>query len=160
MAAAVANGGWLVQPHFVERVADEPPIDYPRTRVEGLEGPTLAFLRRAMVGVVEHPDGTAHWTRLANITVAGKTGTAQNPHGEHHSWYMAYAPAEDPEIALAILVENAGHGSEVAAPIARDFIAEYYRPGRIIEGPPPQVGSAAPRPEDPREAAPRGGGQP
>jgi penicillin-binding protein 2 len=156
MTAAVANGGWLVQPHFVERVADEAPIEYPRTRVEGLEGDTLAFLQRAMLGVVERSDGTAHWTRLPHIKVAGKTGTAQNPHGEHHSWYTAYAPADNPRIALAILVENAGHGGDVAAPIARDFIAEYFRPGRTVEGPPAQVGAAEPG----REAAAQGGGQP
>jgi penicillin-binding protein 2 len=143
MTAAVANGGWLVQPHFVERVADEPPIEYPRTRVELLDAVTLAFLRRAMLAVVEHPDGTARWTRLANIPVAGKTGTAQNPHGDHHSWYTAYAPADEPKIALAILVENAGHGGDVAAPIARDFIAEYFRPGRLMEGPPAQFSRPA-----------------
>jgi cell division protein FtsI/penicillin-binding protein 2 len=57
--------------------------------------------------VVETPGGTAYWTRLPNAKVAGKTGTAQNPHGEDHSWYMAYAP-DDPQIALAVIVENAG----------------------------------------------------
>ncbi len=130
MSAAIANGGWLVQPHFVERTDGATPLVPVRTRVPGLEGSTLSFLQRAMLGVVETPGGTAHWTRLAWLPVAGKTGTAQNPHGEDHSWYTAYAPADKPEIALAILVENAGHGSEIAAPIARDFLAEYFRPGR------------------------------
>jgi penicillin-binding protein 2 len=139
VAAAVANGGWLVQPHFVDQIQGEAPIEYPRTRVAGLEGTTLAFLRRAMLGVVETPGGTAYWTRLPNIKVAGKTGTAQNPHGDDHSWYMAYAPADDPRIAMAVLVENAGHGSEIAAPIARDFIREYFRPGRLVQGPPVQA---------------------
>jgi penicillin-binding protein 2 len=130
MSAAVANGGWLVRPHFVEYdVADASPTSA-RTRIEGLEGNTLSFLRRAMLGVVEDPSGTAHWTRLKTLEVAGKTGTAQNPHGDDHSWYTAYAPAGKPEIALAILVENAGHGGEISAPIARDFMAEYFRPGR------------------------------
>ncbi len=128
MSAAVANGGWLVTPHFVEDPnAATTPV---RTHIPGLEGATLSLLRRAMVGVVEDPSGTAYWTRLPNIKVAGKTGTAQNPHGEDHSWYTAYAPADKPEIALAILVENAGHGGEISAPIARAFIAEYFRPGR------------------------------
>lgn len=130
VAAAVANGGWLVQPTFVEHVAGEPPADHPRVRVPGLEGSTLTFLRRAMLGVVETPGGTAYWTRIPWLQVAGKTGTAQNTHGDHHSWYMAYAPADNPEIALAILVENAGHGGEISAPVARDFFAEYFRPGR------------------------------
>jgi penicillin-binding protein 2 len=130
MAAAVANGGWLVQPHFVDHADGEPVRDWPREPVAGLEGGVLSFLRRAMVGVVESPDGTAHWTRIPWLKVGGKTGTAQNPHGDHHSWYMAYAPADDPEIALAIIVENAGHGGDVSAPVARDFLAEYFRPGR------------------------------
>ncbi len=130
IAAAVANGGWLVQPRFVDHVDGEPSVEPTRERVPGLEGSTLAFIRRAMLGVVESPGGTAHWTELRWLKVAGKTGTAQNPHGDHHSWYMAYAPADDPEIALAILVENAGHGGDVSAPVARDFFAEYFRPGR------------------------------
>ena len=130
IAAAVANGGWLVQPRFVDHVDGEPSVALPRERVPGLEGSTLTFIRRAMLGVVDSPGGTAHWTELPWLKVAGKTGTAQNTHGDHHSWYMAYAPADDPEIALAILVENAGHGGDVSAPVARDFLAEYFRPGR------------------------------
>lgn len=135
MSAAVANGGWLLQPHFVESLNGAAPLAYPRTRIEGLDGSTLAFLQRAMLGVVENPSGTAHWTRLPKLQVAGKTGTAQNPHGDDHSWYTAYAPADKPEIALAILVENAGHGGEISAPIARAFFAEYFRPGRRMVGP-------------------------
>ena len=65
--------------------------------------------------------------------------TEQNPHGDDHSWYTAYAPANKPEIALAIIVENAGHGAEIAAPLARDFMAEYFRPGRRAQ---PAVTSA------------------
>jgi cell division protein FtsI/penicillin-binding protein 2 len=80
-----------------------------------------------MEGVVEDVDGTAYWTRLDWMKSAGKTGTAQNPHGEHHAWYMAYAPADEPEIAIVVLVEHAGHGGEVSAPIVRDFFAEYFR---------------------------------
>ncbi|HET6349468.1 MAG TPA: penicillin-binding protein 2 [Candidatus Krumholzibacteria bacterium] len=141
VAAAVANGGWLVTPHFVDHIGDDPPVVHERTRVEGLDGDNLAFIRRAMLGVVENPRGTAYWTRLPDIQVAGKTGTAQNPHGDDHSWYMCYAPADNPKIAMAVLVENAGHGSEIAAPIARDFVREYFRPGRLMQGPPVQAQS-------------------
>lgn len=139
VAAAVGNGGWLVTPHLVETIDGVPPRAHARTRVEGLEDGALSFLRRAMLGVVESPGGTAYWTRLPNIKVAGKTGTAQNPHGEDHSWYMCYAPADHPRIAMAVIVENAGHGSEIAAPMARDFIREYFRPGRLMQGPQPQA---------------------
>jgi penicillin-binding protein 2 len=149
MSAAVANGGWLVEPHFVEGAEAETVSPPARTHIDGLEGSTLAFLRRAMLGVVETPAGTAHWTRIPWLEVAGKTGTAQNPHGDDHSWYTAYAPAGKPEIALAILVENAGHGGEIAAPIARDFFAEYFRPNRRDGGVgpvlvPPPLASPAP----------------
>ncbi len=122
MTAAVANGGWLVTPHLLDHVDGEPPEAWPKRRVRVLSRRSLRFLRRAMRQVVDDPDGTAHWTRIEGLAVAGKTGTAQNPHGGHHALYTAYAPADDPEIALAIIVENGGHGGEVAAPIARDFL--------------------------------------
>lgn len=140
MSAAVANGGWLVTPHFVEGPMNGTAAEHPRTKIEGLDGNILDFLRRAMRGVVENPQGTAYWTRIPWLPVAGKTGTAQNPHGDHHSWYTAYAPADHPEIALAILVENAGHGGDVSAPIAKAFLAEYFRPSRLH--PPAPVDSA------------------
>jgi penicillin-binding protein 2 len=143
VAAAIGNGGWLVTPHFVDHIDGEPVPPHPRERVNFLEGSALSFLHRAMVGVVETPGGTAYWTRLPNIKVGGKTGTAQNPHGEDHSWYMAFAPADDPKIAMAVIVENAGHGSEIAAPIARDFIREYFRPGRTAQGPPVQASASS-----------------
>jgi penicillin-binding protein 2 len=143
VAAAIANGGWLVQPHFVDHIDGEPVPPHPREKIPFLEGNALALLRRAMVGVVETPGGTAYWTRLPNIKVAGKTGTAQNPHGDDHSWYMAYAPADDPQIAIAVIVENSGHGSEISAPYVRDFIREYFRPGRLLQGPQLQVQASA-----------------
>ncbi|HEX6790271.1 MAG TPA: penicillin-binding transpeptidase domain-containing protein, partial [Candidatus Krumholzibacteria bacterium] len=146
VAAAIGNGGWLVTPHFVDHVDGEPMPERPRARVKFLDGDALAFLQRAMLGVVETPGGTAYWTRLPTIKVAGKTGTAQNPHGDDHSWYMAYAPADDPKIALAVIVENAGHGSEIAAPIVRDFVREYFRPGRLMQGPPVQASAQPAKP--------------
>jgi cell division protein FtsI/penicillin-binding protein 2 len=71
-----------------------------------------------MILVTEGARGTAHRSRVPGYHVAGKTGTAENPHGEAHSWYVGYVPAEDPVIAVAVICENAGHGSDVAAPIA------------------------------------------
>ena len=59
--------------------------------------------------------------------MAGKTGTAQNSHGEDHAWFVAFAPADDPQIVLAVLAENAGQGGEVAAPIAREILQTYFR---------------------------------
>ncbi|HEU4928185.1 MAG TPA: penicillin-binding protein 2 [Candidatus Krumholzibacteria bacterium] len=155
MTAAVANGGWLVTPHFVEGPMNGEPAEHERTKIEGLDGSTLSFLRRAMLGVVENPSGTAYWTRIPWLKVAGKTGTAQNPHGDHHSWYTAYAPADHPEIALAILVENAGHGGDVSAPIAKAFLAEYFRPSRL--NPPVAVDSTVTMNARPAAAARKDG---
>ncbi len=75
--------------------------------------------------VVNEAGGTARGSRLADWTLAGKTGTAQNPHGEDHAWFIGYAPAEDPEIVAAVVVEFGGHGSSAAAPIVSKLIAYY-----------------------------------
>jgi penicillin-binding protein 2 len=141
VCAAVANGGFLVRPHIIHSIGDEPPVAYNKKKVPGLSGATLEFLRRSMEGVVEDVDGTAHWTRLDWMKSAGKTGTAQNPHGEHHAWYAAYAPAENPEIAIVVLIEHAGHGGEVSAPIVRDFFEEYFRSDLASEDSAPIGGS-------------------
>ncbi len=127
MSAAVANGGWVVEPHFLDHVAGEAPPAWPKTRIENMDSETLAFLERAMTLVTEQPGGTAYWLRIPWLPFASKTGTAQNPHGDHHSWFTAYAPADDPEIAIALIVENAGHGSQVAGPIVKSFLMEYFR---------------------------------
>lgn len=126
ICAAVANGGFLVRPHIVHAIGDGPPEVFKKKRVPDLSERSLRFLRRAMEGVVQDVDGTAYWTRLDWLKSAGKTGTAQNPHGEHHAWYTAYAPADEPEIAIVVLIEHAGHGGEASAPIVRDFFREYF----------------------------------
>jgi peptidoglycan glycosyltransferase len=83
--------------------------------------PTLAFqLRQAMVQVVQRGTGTA--AQIPGVTVAGKTGTAENPHGKTHAWFIAFAPAERPTVALAVIVENGGVGGDVAAPIAQQVL--------------------------------------
>jgi cell division protein FtsI/penicillin-binding protein 2 len=60
--------------------------------------------------------------------MAGKTGTAQNPHGKEHSWFAGFAPSDNPRIAVAALVENAGHGSEFAAPVCYEIVKEFLNP--------------------------------
>ena len=79
-----------------------------------------------MYGVVYEPGGTARRARISDdIIVCGKTGTAQNPHGEDHSVFIAFAPRENPKIAIAVYVENAGGGGTWAAPIASLMIEKY-----------------------------------
>lgn len=128
VAAAVANGGYLVQPHVIEQVEGEPTGVYARKRVRQLEGYTLTFLKQVMEGVVNDEDGTGRASRFPGIRSAGKTGTAQNPHGEDHAWFVGYAPTQHPEIAIAVLVENAGHGGAIAAPVVRQFYETYFTP--------------------------------
>jgi cell division protein FtsI/penicillin-binding protein 2 len=105
-------------------------------------------MRRA----VELPGGTGGMARIKGIQVAGKTGTAQNPHGPDHAWFVGFAPFDAPRIAICVLVENAGFGGSHAAPVAGKCMERYLfgpegasRPA----GPKPQpavaeAGSAAP----------------
>jgi penicillin-binding protein A len=74
-----------------------------------------------MIAVVQRGTGTV--ARIKGVQVAGKTGTATNPHGLAHSWFVAFAPAEHPRYVVAVVVENAGYGADFAAPIARDVLA-------------------------------------
>ena len=87
-----------------------------------LNADQLTVLRRAMIAVVE--SGTARGSRLANVTIAGKTATAQNPHGLDHGWFIAFAPADKPEIVVGAIIEFARHGTAVA-PLVSRTIAHY-----------------------------------
>ncbi|MGB6984521.1 MAG: penicillin-binding transpeptidase domain-containing protein, partial [Candidatus Aquilonibacter sp.] len=78
---------------------------------------TAQEVTKMMIAVVQRGTGTV--AQLPGVQVAGKTGTATNPHGASHSWFVAFAPADHPRFVVAIIVENAGYGADVAAPIAR-----------------------------------------
>jgi penicillin-binding protein 2 len=103
--AALAGSGRAPTPYLVR---PDTTHDYDlRLTSEQLDG-----LRKALVAVVEK--GTAARSRLKELTVAGKTGTAQNPHGNDHGWFIGFAPADKPEIVIGAIFEFGGHGSEVA----------------------------------------------
>ncbi|MBC8478221.1 penicillin-binding protein 2 [bacterium] len=128
--AILANGGWSVVPHFGVRLLDREQhlsqsLEFPRWETV-LPPVILEVLQAGMEDVVATDGGTASWLRRSAYTVAGKTGTAENPQGEPHSWFVAYAPAQDPQVALTVLVEHGGHGSEVAAPIAFRLLDRYF----------------------------------
>jgi penicillin-binding protein 2 len=97
----------------------------------------MAWVRRAMELTVA--EGTGKAAALEDVAVAGKTGTAQNPHGEDHAWFMCFAPAENPEVALAVIVENAGHGSSEAAPVAGRWLRSYFAVDDSLTGYPASV---------------------
>jgi penicillin-binding protein 2 len=133
MTAMIANGGKRIRPHIVSRIedsegnirysADEEPRSIPQ-----IESGLLRFVRSAMRDVVAGESGTGRAAAIHDVQVAGKTGTAQNPHGEDHAIFVAYAPARDPEIAISIVLEHAGHGGAMAAPMARRILQAYFHP--------------------------------
>jgi penicillin-binding protein 2 len=119
LAAAVANGGWLVRPHVLVRAdGDGGPLQAAASVPIGLRPSTVAALRAAMEAVVR-PGGTAASIHTARYRIAGKSGTAQTPLGPPHAWFMGYAPSDDPRVALAVIVEHGESGGETAAPVAR-----------------------------------------
>jgi penicillin-binding protein 2 len=101
----LAGSGTAATPYLVHPVGD-------KTRVLGLTPAQLDGLRRALIAVVER--GTAAASRRKDLAVAGKTGTAQNPHGEDHGWFIGFAPAEKPELVVGGIMEFAEHGTTVA----------------------------------------------
>ncbi len=146
MMAAVANGGTLYRPYIVERIApagDDLPEQTTQVQAVGtlpISPEHLAVIREALLGVTTNPIGTAtHRYVGLGIPVAGKTGSAEagGPDTPSHSWFGAYAPADAPEIAIAVIAENAGEGSTVAAPLARQVIEAYY--GLALSPLPPQA---------------------
>jgi penicillin-binding protein 2 len=78
-----------------------------------------------MSAVVNQPSGTAWYSRIPEIEMCGKTGTVQNPHGKDHSVFVAFAPRDNPKIAIAVVVENAGFGATWSAPIASLMVEKY-----------------------------------
>ena len=124
----IATRGHHPVPHllrFIGNETDSRTVNPPRI-VSGITRETYDIIRKAMLDVVESPRGTARASRLRGVRYGGKTGTAENPLGEDHAWYIAFAPYENPAVVVACIAENAGHGSSVAAPIVRRFLKEYF----------------------------------
>jgi penicillin-binding protein 2 len=93
----------------------------------GIEERHFKVIKAGMKSVFEGGAGTARGSRIPGISAGGKTGTAQNPHGDNHSIFIAFAPVEDPKIALSIIIENGGYGSTWAAPIASLMMEKYIK---------------------------------
>jgi penicillin-binding protein 2 len=149
--AALGNGGNLWIPQLVERVetaTGQVVKDFmPRLRHRvSVSTRALAAVQRGLWGTVNDAKGTAYATRLTAVEVAGKTGTAQvrklqkQPEGgdwhpdRDHAWFAGYAPANDPQIAVVVLVEHGGKGGHVAAPLAMEIVRGYFEivePGAV-----------------------------
>ncbi len=122
VAATIADGGRMPRPFLVRSIAGAQTrlATQPEQLAHPVASDVAGDVRDMMVAVVR--SGTATAAALPGITVAGKTGTATNPHGPAHSWFVCFAPADAPRVAVAVIVENAGYGADVAAPIARDVL--------------------------------------
>jgi penicillin-binding protein 2 len=145
-AAEIANGGIRYKPHLVKQIesldgtivkAEEPEVEH---RI-ALDPGVVQIIHDAMADVVNGARGTAHKAKLDGITVCGKTGTAQvikEAQGVHidedklplkyrdHAIFIAFAPKENPKIAVACIIEHGGHGGAAAAPIVHDVMAKYF----------------------------------
>ena len=126
--SSIANGGYRVQPHVVSEIRQpDGSVSYTEPQLEQIEWVRPKYLdvvREGMRGAVTDGSGR-FYANLSDIEVLGKTGTAQNPRGRNHGWFIAYAPAENPQIAIAVLTENSGYGSISAAPVASLLIEKY-----------------------------------
>jgi peptidoglycan glycosyltransferase len=130
VAAAIANNGVIMQPHVADRITDQDDDVIrritPKAWMTATDPATAQTVKEMMLSVVRSGTGTA--AQIPGVDVAGKTGTAQNETGAPHAWFIAFAPAEDPQVAVAVMVEHGGDfgdeatGGEVAAPIAAELI--------------------------------------
>ncbi len=127
MAATIANRGYYITPHFVKSVwsIENEPKDLNFERhVTTIDPEHFEVVIEGMQAVVEESN-TRYYSKLDSIIICGKTGTVQNPHGSDHSVFIAFAPKENPQIAISVYVENGVWGARYAAPIASLIIEKY-----------------------------------
>jgi penicillin-binding protein 2 len=130
MTSGIAMNGKIFRPHLLYRVLDQVSgrtvfDKQPEILQEAdITQSYLDFIKSTMEKVVNSDSGTGKKARIKGIRVAGKTGTSENPHGDTHAWFTAYAPAEDPKVAVIVMVENGGEGGIVSAPIAKRLMEQ------------------------------------
>jgi penicillin-binding protein 2 len=127
LAAIFANKGYYYPPHMIKAIDGDPsqiPNQYRTKKDVGVDPQHFDLIQDAMQEAIY---GTAARAAIKDITIAGKTGTAQNPQGEDHSVFIAFAPKEDPKIAIVVYVENAGWGGRAAASTASLMIEKYIK---------------------------------
>ena len=127
LAAIFANKGYYYTPHLIKEVDGDSkkiPAKFQEKRFVGVDARHFDLIQEAMVEAIY---GTAARAVMTDLVIAGKTGTAQNPHGEDHSVFIAFAPKDNPKIAIAVYVENAGWGGRAAASTASLMIEKYIR---------------------------------
>jgi len=127
LSVVIANKGFYYPPHLVSAIGTpDAKIEAFNERIKtNFDEKYFDVVQQAMLEVFEGEHGTARWAKLEGVDICGKTGTVQNPHGKDHSMFIAFAPKDDPKIALSVIVENSGYGSTWAAPIASLLIEKY-----------------------------------
>ncbi len=136
LMSIVANGGVFFKPRIVNRIESPQgdlikefgPVELSRVDISEK---SWKILKDTLFAVIHDKKGTGSAAMLKSVSVAGKTGTAQNPQGDDHAWFTCYAPTENPEIALVVFVEHGGQGSVVAAPIARKILEYYFKEAAV-----------------------------
>ena len=172
MISTVANGGVLYQPRLVRRISDSNGKvlrEFPSRviRKTGIQPETYRLVREGLFAVVNEPQGTGGMARLSEVAVAGKTGSSQVVKLQHdkgevpyqfrdHALFVAFAPYEKPEIAVAVLVEHGVHGGSAAAPVAERMLRAYFEGKGVIRKPAPKPAG----PGDAGEKIPAGGTPP
>jgi len=133
LVSAAVNGGKLYRPHLLK----DSSLENKTEKIPDLRPENLSFVKRALAGVVADGGGTGRRAHSNLVSIGGKTGTSQviampekkiaNPEEfKDHAWFVAFAPVENPEIAVAVFVEHGGHGGSAAAPIAKNVIEKYF----------------------------------
>lgn len=127
--AIVANRGYYYNPHLIKAIGEKKIIkpEYTKKNNVGIDRRYFDSVIEGMSRVVNQPGGTAIYSKIPGIEMCGKTGTVQNPHGADHSVFVAFAPRENPKIAIAVMVENSGFGATWSAPIASLMVEKYLR---------------------------------
>ncbi len=127
ICSAIANGGEIIRPYIVDSVTkNETVVKSSKAKVLGraISEECAEYIKERMIETVN--EGTGTKARISGVTVAGKTGTAENEKEKDHAWFVGFAPAEAPEIAVAVILENDGRsGGDSAAPIARNVMSKY-----------------------------------
>ncbi|UIR54552.1 penicillin-binding protein 2 [Sphingobacterium sp. SRCM116780] len=127
--AIVANKGFYYRPHLIKGIGEKKIVkkEFTEKISAGVDAKYYPLIIQGMSDAVNTPEGTAWANRIPGIEMCGKTGTAQNPHGKDHAVFFAFAPRDNPKIAIAIFVENAGFGGVWAGPIASMMIEKYIK---------------------------------
>ncbi|MDY7395318.1 penicillin-binding protein 2 [Aureibaculum sp. 2210JD6-5] len=127
MTATIANKGFYFTPHIIKKIDNKPiQIDkFIQPKKTTIDAEHFVPVIEGMYNTVEK--GTARWSKVKGIEICGKTGTAENPHGQDHSIFIAFAPKDNPKIAIAVFVENGYWGSRWAGPIATLMIEKYLK---------------------------------